>query len=104
MFTHDALPQRITNLNSLNVELMKLNPSITGLSLSMLETKGSSLAMLDFVIANSQMTMFNGIKRGDILAALKAPLAARVISAPITFTYDTHGDKHFPGGDAGTKF
>ena len=39
-----------------------------------------------------------------MLNASKLPLATRVNAHSITFTYDTHGDKHVAGGPAGTKF
>lgn len=104
MFNKDATPQAINNLNELNDELKDLKPSISGIALSMFEVKGANSAMLDHVIANNSTTLYDGIKRGDILQALKTDLTARVNNHPITFTYDVHGDKHFPGGPAGTKF
>ena len=104
MFSQDQPPLPINNLHTLNTALMRLQPQITGLSLSMLETKGANLVMLDAVIAAAAVTLFNGMKRADVLAALKPALAARVNTQPITYTYDTHGDKHFDGGPAGTKF
>jgi hypothetical protein len=60
--------------------------------------------MLDHVITNAGTTLYDGMKRSELLTALKPALALRVGAHPITYTYDTHGDKHFPGGPAGTKF
>jgi len=83
---------------------MRLMPQITGIDLSMLQTKGANLLMFDFVIANNATTLYNGIKRGEILTALRPALATRVNTHPLPLTYDVHGDKHFPGGPPGTKF
>ena len=62
---------RIVNLHGLNTALMRLQPSISGISLSMLEKKGASLAMLDQVIVEDQTSLFNGMKRAAIITALK---------------------------------
>jgi hypothetical protein len=70
----------------------------------MLEVKGANLAMLDLEIHANGLTLYNGISRAEVLAALKPGLTARVNTHPITYSYDTHGDKHVPGGPAGTKF
>jgi len=104
MFSQDQPPQQITSLHLLNTALLRLTPSITGIDMSMLQTKGANRAMLDAVIAANATTLYNGIKRADILDAIKTPLAAAVNTHPITYAYDAHGDKHFPGGPAGTKF
>jgi hypothetical protein len=104
MFSQD-IPQRpITDLNQLNAALMRLNPSISGISVSMFQTRGVTLPILNAVIAASPLTLYHGMKRAEVLDALKAPLANAVNTHAITFTYDTHGDKHFPGGPPGTKF
>jgi hypothetical protein len=104
MFSQDVPTQPIVNLHALNTALMRLQPAISGIALSMLETKGANLAMLDHVIRANPTTLYNGIKRADVLSALKPALVTRVNTQPITYTYDTHGDKHFEGGTAGTKF
>jgi hypothetical protein len=94
----------IDNLTKLNPALLLLSPSISGIDLSMLEVKGASLAMLDAEIQASPCALYNGMKRTEVLTALRPGLAARVDTFPIAYAYDTHGDKHFPGGPAGTKF
>jgi len=104
MFTQDVPAKAIANLNDLNAALMRLNPSISGISVSMLETKGATLAMLNTAIAANNTNLYNGMKRAELLTALKAPLAPMVNTFATTFHYDNHGDKHFPGGPPGTKF
>ncbi len=104
MRTQDLPPQQITNLHGLNTALMRLKPSITGIDLSMFQLKGVSAAMLDAEIAANQFSLYDSLKRGDLLAALKPGLTARVATHPIAYAYDPHGDKHFEGGPAGTKF
>lgn len=95
----------INNLTELNNALFKLNPQITGVSLSMFQTPGATLSMLNQAISQNYLVLYNGIKRSDIVNALKAPLATLVNTHPVTaYNYDTHGDKHFPGGTPGTKF
>jgi hypothetical protein len=104
MYTQGNQARQINNLNELNSALLRLKPSISGIALSMLEVKGASPAMLDLVIQTSTLTLYDGMKRTEILAALKPGLTARVQTHPIRYEYDTHGDKHFEGGPAGTKF
>ncbi|MGC2657185.1 MAG: hypothetical protein WA324_04340 [Bryobacteraceae bacterium] len=70
----------------------------------MLETKGVTVAIMNHAIAANPMILYNGMKRSEVLTALKTGLVALVNTHPLTYTYDTHGDKHFPGGPAGTKF
>lgn len=94
----------IDNLTDLNKALFKLTPEITGVSLSMFETPGANPAMLDQAIADSNLNLYDGIKRKDILDDIKPLLADLVDAHPVTFAYDTHGNKHFPGGPPGTKF
>ena len=94
----------ITTLIQLNNELLHLDPSISGIDLSMLQAKGANLAMLDAVIAADNTQLYDKMKRADVLNALKGALTAKVNSHPIEYSYDVHGDKHFPGGAQGTKF
>jgi hypothetical protein len=70
----------------------------------MLQTIGTTIAILNAVIAANAMTLYNGIKRADVINAIKPPLAVAINNTPLAYTYDTHGDKHFPGGPQGTKF
>jgi hypothetical protein len=104
MFSQDQPTQQLTNLHTLNAALMRLNPAITGIDTSMLQTRGVTTAILNAVILADALTLYNGIKRADVINAIKPPLALAVNNTPITFAYDTHGDKHFPGGPTGTKF
>ena len=104
MRTQGQPPMPINNLHELNLAMAKLNPPNTGISVSQLEVKGASLPMLDLEIRANPTTLYNGMKRADVLQALKPGLAARVQTHPITYAYDTHGDKHFEGGPQGTKF
>jgi hypothetical protein len=104
MFTQDQPARRINTLNELNTALLRLNPSISGIALSMLEVKGASMPMLDAEIARNTLTLYDGIKRTEALAALKPGVVDLVETYGITFAYDPHGDKHFPGGPDGTKF
>ena len=95
---------RLQNLAELNDALFKLSPQITGISLSMFQIPGANISMLNHAIAQSNLMLYDGIKRMEIINALRMSLATLVNSHPPTFHYDTHGDKHFPGGDPGTKF
>ena len=104
MQSQDVPPIPLTNLTALNNALMRLKPGISGIDLTMLETKGANRLMLDLVITACHTGLYNSMKRGEVLAALKPLLAARVNTHPITYTYDVHGDKHFDGGPQGTKF
>jgi hypothetical protein len=102
MFSQDQPAQQINDLHTLNAALMRLD--ITGIDRSMLQTRGATIAILNAVIAASPFTLYERIKRSDVIDAIKPALALAVNNTPIAFTYDTHGDKHFPGGPAGTKF
>src|SRR5690606_21145057 len=104
MFSQDRPPQPITTLHQLNAALLRLQPSITGIDTSMLVVRGVSLPMLNDEIRTNALTLYNGIKRTEVVGAMQGGLAARVNTHPIAFVYDTHGDKHFPGGPQGTKF
>ena len=104
MFSQDQPAQQLTNLNTLNAALMRLNPAITGIDTGMLQTRGVTIAILNAVFNADPLTLYNGIKRVDVINAIKPPLALAVNNTPIAYAYDTHGDKHFPGGPQGTKF
>jgi len=84
--------------------LLKLNPSITGISLSMFQTPGANDQMVNLAINQNHTILYDSMKRKDVLNALKPGLVNLVNNHPATFTYDPHGDKHFPGGPKGTKF
>ena len=90
--------------NSLNRALFGLEPEITGVSVDMFETPGASRRLLDQAIRQNTTQLYDGMKRVEILEALRPELRQLVNNVLATFTYDTHGDKHFPGGPPGTKF
>ncbi len=94
----------LPNLHQLNEALRKLSPEITGISLDMLETSGANLNLLNIAIDRSPAQLYDSMKRREVLDLLKLPLANLVNTHAATYIYDTHGDKHFPGGPAGTKF
>ena len=104
MFSQDANPIQLTTLNALNSALARLVPSNTGIDSGMLAVRGSNLTMLNAEIAANPFRLYDGVKRGEILTALRPGLTNRVNTDPITFVFDVHGLKHFPGGPAGTKF
>jgi hypothetical protein len=95
----------ISDLTQLNQALMRLEPAISGIDSGMLGVRGATLAMINDEIANNVLTLYDGIKRADVLKAIGPGVTERVDTHPITTcTDDVHGDKHFPGGLAGTKF
>ena len=96
---------KLNNLNDLNTALFKLKPQITGIDMSMLGAPGATLAMLNAVISLNTTVLHDGVTRATLLSALKPALLAQVNTrAASAYTYDTHGDKHFPGGSDGSKF
>jgi len=94
----------LNTLTELNDAMRKLEPEITGISSDMLETPGTSLRFLNQAIAQDQSSLYDTISRADILTTLRPTLAQIIDTEAPTFVYDTHGDKHFPNGPAGTKF
>jgi hypothetical protein len=94
----------LSTLAELNDALRKVEPEITGISSSMMETPGTSLHFMNLAIAQTQGGIYDGLTRGDLLTELRPELATVIDTEAPTFTYDTHGDKHFPGGPQGTKF
>jgi hypothetical protein len=82
MFSQDQPAQQLTNLHTLNVALMRLNPQITGIDTSTLQTRGTTVAILNAVIAADALTLYNGIKRADVINAIKPPLALAVNNTP----------------------
>ncbi|UAJ08652.1 hypothetical protein [Polymorphobacter megasporae] len=94
----------LNTLHDLNSALLKLTPSITGIDTSMLQVPGITIAMLNAEIAANTAALWDGMQRPEVINALKPGLINRVNTTPITMTYDVHGDKHFPGGQPGTKF
>lgn len=101
MFDKDA-STKITTLVALNAALGQLNPPAGPLLLVGLAAPGASSAMLDLVIAADNTNLYDGLALADL--DLAPALRNQVNHQPITFQYDTHGDKHFPGGAKGTKF
>lgn len=96
---------RLNTLNDLNTALFKLKPEVTGIDMSMFAAPGATLAMLNKAISADNTVLHDGMKRADVLTALKPDLLKLVNTHPASaYTYDTHGDKHFPGGPDGTKF
>jgi hypothetical protein len=94
---------RLNTLTALNAALGNLNPAIPGLTLVGMAAPGATAAMLDSLIAADNTNLYDSMTAAD-LPDLATPLRALVNTHPIAFQYDTHGDKHFPGGPAGTKF
>ena len=96
---------KLNTLNDLNKALFKLKPEITGIDQSMLAVAGSNLTILNEAIRADNTTLHDGMKRADVINALKPDLVKLVNTHPAkAYTYDSHGDKHFPGGPDGTKF
>lgn len=111
----NSIIQRIRNKNKkeiktlieLNQELLHLNPSISGISSDMIFGFGININvnLLNAIISRSKIELYDGIKRSDILNSLKDVASTVLNDTPINCIYDTHGDKHFPGGPSvGTKF
>lgn len=95
----------LNTLHDLNTALLKLTPSITGIDTSMLEVQGVTLSMINAEIAAKPAALWDGMKRAEVINALKPGLINRVNTTPIPMNYDVHGDKHFPGGGSkGTNF
>ncbi len=96
---------KIETLNDLNTALLKLSPSITGIDSSMFQMPATTLAMMNAVIKADTTVLRDGITRAEILNKLKPALLIQINTRPASaYTYDTHGDKHFPGGSDGSKF
>ena len=95
---------QLNSLASLNAALALLNPGVAAVTLAGVGVAGASAAMLDQVIAANTDTLYDGIVLADVIAFYSDALATAVDTQAPTFSYDSHGDKHFPGGSAGTKF
>lgn len=93
----------LTTLAALNAALNALNPPVPALMLVGMGAPGATVAMLDSLIAADNTNLFDSMTAAD-LPDLATPLRQLVSTYPIAFQYDTHGDKHFPGGPPGTKF
>lgn len=94
---------RLNTLAALNAALGQLVPPIQALTLVGMGAPGATTAMLDSLIEADNTNLYDSMT-ADELPDLKTPLRALVNTHPITFEYDPHGDKHFPGGSPGTKF
>lgn len=94
---------RLNTLAALNAALGNLNPPIQALTLVGMVAPGATTAMLDSLIAADNTNLYDSMTAAD-LPDLATRLRALVNTYPIAFQYDTHGDKHFPGGPPGTKF
>jgi hypothetical protein len=106
MFDKDNHTQ-IQNLTQLNAKLAGLVPALVPpppYNLGTFATLGANTAMLDAAIGASNFNLYDSLTSADLVLALQTPLAALVNTHPAVFQYDTHGDKHFPGGPQGTKF
>jgi hypothetical protein len=102
----DATGGAINTLTELNNELRHLTPEVSGVSIDQFEVPGVHWSLMNAAIAANNTHLFNGMRRRDVLSAanLRTDLRNRVnITAP-TYSYDPHGNKHFPGGPPGTKF
>ena len=101
MFDKDNHTQ-IQNFIQLNAKLAELVPALVPHNLATFATLGANTAMLDAAIGASNFNLYNSLTSADLVLALQTPLAALVNTHPAVFQYDTHGDKHFPGGPQGT--
>jgi hypothetical protein len=95
---------QITTQVDLNAALQRLNPQVRGMTQVQYEARGATPQMLDAAIADSNLNLYNSMSRGELLRNLRPLLDNHVTNDPATYAYDPHGDKHFPGGPAGTKF
>jgi hypothetical protein len=86
------------------VSLRTLNPSLPDIALPDLSVSGATTEMLNHVIQQDPLRLYDGLTRQQLLDRLKPLLTTRVSTHPIRYDYETNGDKHFPGGPAGTKF
>jgi hypothetical protein len=95
---------QLNSLASLNAALALLNPVVAAVTLAGVGVAGATAAMLDQVIAANKETLYDQIGQADVIAFYYGALATAVDTQPPTYSYDTHGNKHFPGGPSGTKF
>lgn len=102
MFDKDR-KTRLNTLAALNAALNRLSPPIPALTLAGVGGPGATIEMLDSCIAADNTNLYDSMTATD-LPDLATPLGQLVDDLPITFQYDPHGDKHFPGGPPGTKF
>jgi hypothetical protein len=96
--------KELTTLHELNTAINQLTPPISGIDLSMFQVPGINRKIVDTAIQLCKNSLYDGMKRKEILEFLKTALEEQVSTSPINYAYDTHGDKHFPGGPPGTKF
>ncbi|MEM9340696.1 MAG: hypothetical protein AAGA66_18325 [Bacteroidota bacterium] len=94
----------ITTQAALNAALALLNPPVRGMIPAQYQARGATLQMLDAAIAASNLNLYNGMSRGELLRELRPLIDHEVATTAATYTYDAHGDKHFPGGPPGSKF
>jgi hypothetical protein len=94
----------LDTLTKLNDALRKLTPEVTGVSTDHFGVRGVTATMMNAAIAGNFTALYNGMGRREIIDLLKDDLANRVNTDVPAYTYDTHGDKHFPGGAHGSKF
>jgi hypothetical protein len=102
-FTYGKDAKRAYTLANLNTKLAALTPAVTALTLA--DFGNPTAEVLDTVITANESRLYDSISRETVIAFFTDELAAAT-PAPvaITYAYDTHGDKHFPGGKKGTKF
>lgn len=95
---------RINSLVELNAALQRLNPRVDPIDLQNIGVIGVTAPMLDAIIKADNSELFDFMDFNEVILLYKAALTRAVNEMLPTFTYDIHGDKHFPGGPAGTKF
>jgi hypothetical protein len=100
----DTNNKQLLNLHDLNEALKNLKPSIAGIDLSMLGVPGINRNMMNIAVKTCQEHLYHGIKRQDVISLLKKLCNNLVETTQAEYIYDTHGDRHFPGGPPGTKF
>lgn len=95
---------QINNDAQLQVALGNLVPPVRGMIAAQYEARGATPAMLNAAIAASNLNLYDGMSRGELLRELRPRVDHEVANTAATYHYDPHGDKHFPGGPPGTKF
>lgn len=104
MLDQKPRPDELKTVEELNLAMFTLVPSRVPITLGELRAPGANLTMLDIAIAASRTKLYDGIARLDVKTELQLRLIDLVQDTVIKMAYDGHGDKHFVGGSAGTKF
>jgi hypothetical protein len=96
---------QLGTVGALNAALGALTPPVAAIGLADFPAAiGASAAMLDRVIAGNTDMLYDTLTRAEVIAFYAAALLTERDTSQPRFDYDSHGDKHFPGGPKGTKF